>query len=766
MKVYAFPGQGSQKKGMGAALFDEFPEYTSQADAILGYSIKTLCVDDPERQLAQTEFTQPALYVVGCLSYLKQKQSDADSHQPVPDYLIGHSLGEFCALFAAGAFDFKTGLRLVKKRGQLMAAASGGGMAAVLNIDSIKIREVIANNQLSDIDVANYNSSAQTVIAGPKDSLAAAQPYFEAAGARFIALNVSAAFHSRYMRAIADEFAQFLREFSYQPLTTPVIANTTARPYDANNIIKHLTEQLYCSVRWEDSVCYLMGQGNVEFTELGPGKVLTKLVDFIMENSQPSVGNSQHSEENSLSSVESAASSRSDDRVKNNATQAENLGDKSFREEYNIKYAYYAGAMYKGIASKELVVRMGQKGLLAFLGTGGLRHDVVEESIRYIQQHLANNEAYGVNFLHVPGDIEGEISLIDRYLDLNVPVIEASAFTHVTPALVKYKLKGITRLPNGEVSAPNKIIAKISRPELARAFLSPAAPEILQQLVETHHITAQEAELAAYIPVANDICAESNSGGHTDGAVAQVLLPTMARMAKSLRDEFGYSHKVRVGAAGGLGTPESIAAAFLMGADFVVTGSINQCTVEAGTSERVKDMLQVMNIQDTAFAPAGDMFELGAQVQVLKKGVFFPARANKLYELWKGFSSWDAIDQNTRNQIEKKYFGRTFDDVWAETQQYYSRANPEEVARAQASPKHKMALVFKWYFIHTTRLALEGDVSQSVNYQVHTGPAMGAFNQWLKDDPVLNDWKNRHVDDIAEKLMQEASMVLGQFVGN
>ncbi len=764
MKVYAFPGQGSQKKGMGEDLFDEFSDYTRKADAILGYSIKELCVNDPDRVLAKTEYTQPALYVTGCLSYLKKCQED----NVPPDYVAGHSLGEYCALFASGGFDFETGLRLVQKRGQLMATAKDGAMAAVLQIDSESVRQVITSNHLSGIDVANYNANMQTVVSGLKEEISAAQEVFEKEGARYVLLNVSAAFHSRYMKPIADEFEKFLHEFKYGELTIPVIANIDARPYQNDQIIRNLKQQLFGSVQWENTVRYLMGVGEFEFEELGSGDVLTKLVKTIKRRSTPiKVEVPVHKPEpapainNPSSSVDSSVNMPKKD--SSNQFTAHNMGSESFRKDYKLKYAYYAGAMYKGIASKELVVKMGKAGLMAFLGTGGVSLEVAEESIRFIQRELNHGESYGVNFLHTPGDVEGELRLVDRYLALNVPIIEASAFTHVTPALVKYKLKGAKRLANGKIETSNKIIAKISRPELARAFLSPPPKDILQKLIQGNHITEQEAQLGANIPIANDICAESNSGGHTDGAVAQVLLPTMARMAKSLCAEFGYEQKVRVGAAGGLGTPESIASAFLMGADFVVTGSINQCTVEAGTSNRVKEMLQNMNIQDTSFAPAGDMFEIGAQVQVLKKGVFFPSRANKLYELWRSHDSWESIDQTTRDQVEKKYFARTFSDVWAETKSYYNATNPAEVSRAEASGKHKMALVFKWYFIHTTRLALEGDVSQSVNFQVHTGPAMGAFNQWVLNDPQLSDWKNRHVDKIADKLMNDAAEVIGGF---
>ncbi|MBN2443261.1 MAG: hypothetical protein JXJ04_18010, partial [Spirochaetales bacterium] len=180
---------------------------------------------------------------------------------------------------------------------------------------------------------------------------------------------------------------------------------------------------------------------------------------------------------------------------------------------------------------------------------------------------------------------------------------------------------------------------------------------------------------------------------------------------------------------------------------------------EAGTSDIVKDLLQQINVQDTEYAPAGDMFELGAKVQVLKKGLFFPARANKLYALYLQYNSLDEIDEKTKTQLQEKYFRKTFDEIWDETQKFFAKVDPREIERAQKNPKHKMALVFRWYFGYSTRLALDGVADRKVDFQVHCGPALGAFNQWVKDTS-LESWRNRHVDEIAEKLMMAAADLL------
>jgi len=198
----------------------------------------------------------------------------------------------------------------------------------------------------------------------------------------------------------------------------------------------------------------------------------------------------------------------------------------------------------------------------------------------------------------------------------------------------------------------------------------------------------------------------------------------------------------------------------VLGAEFIVTGSVNQCSVEAGTSAAVKDLLADLDVQDTTYAPAGDMFELGAKVQVARKGTLFAARANKLYQLYRHYDSLEAIDTQTRQTIETTYFRRSFEQVWRDTQDYYlGTGRAGEVERAERNPKHRMALVFRWYFAHTIQAALAGDVAERVNFQIHCGPAMGAFNRFVKGTD-LEDWRNRHVDIIAEHLMQGAADVL------
>ena len=438
---------------------------------------------------------------------------------------------------------------------------------------------------------------------------------------------------------------------------------------------------------------------------------------------------------------------------------AESLGNAQFKADYGVRYAYIAGSMYKGIASTDQVIAMGRAGLLGYLGTGGLKFTEIEAAIDTIQGALSAGQAYGFNLLYGLDATDAESRLVELYLRRNVRHIEAAAYMSVTLPLVRFRLSGLEQAGDGPPVTRHRILAKVSRPEVAKAFMSPAPEAMVKQLLAAGHISQRQAELSQSVPMSNDICVEADSGGHTDQGVAYALMPAIQRLRDEISREYAYKTPVRVGAAGGIGTPEAAAAAFVLGADFVLTGSINQCTVEAGMSDAVKTMLQDINVQDTDYAPAGDMFELGAKVQVLKKGVFFPARANKLYNLYQQYDSLDSLDAKTRQMIQEKYFKRSFDEVWNETAAYYAKANPKELEKAQKMPKHKMAMIFKWYFIHSSRLARSGSDTQKTDYQVHTGPALGAFNQWVKGTE-LQDWRKRHVADIAERLMQGTADIL------
>ncbi len=280
MSVFVFPGQGAQHKGMGIELFDEFPDWVNQADDILGYSLRTLCRDNPDEKLHQTQYTQPALYVVNALSFLKRIRAD----HCTPRYLVGHSLGEYNALLAAEVFDFATGLRLVQQRGALMGEIKGGSMASIVKLRVNDISSALMEGGFSDLVLANYNSYTQTVMSGSHESIRAATLLLEKVGGLVIPINVSGAFHSPAMAQAQEKFLAFTDEFAFHKPKIPVIANVDARPYRVDQLKLNLVAQLSGAVRWCESIEYLLDQGEDVFEEIGPGNILSKLIQRIRIN--------------------------------------------------------------------------------------------------------------------------------------------------------------------------------------------------------------------------------------------------------------------------------------------------------------------------------------------------------------------------------------------------------------------------------------------------------------------------------------------------
>jgi trans-AT polyketide synthase/acyltransferase/oxidoreductase domain-containing protein len=772
---------------MGEGLFEEFSSLVQQADSVLGYSIEELCLRDPGDQLRQTQFTQPAIYVVNSLSYLKKIQTEEK-----PLYLAGHSVAEYNALFTAGAVDFSTGLQLVKKRGELMSRARDGGMAAVMGIVEDKVLEIIRTNNYKNLYVANINSTKQIVISGSKQEIQQAEQVFLDGGAtHYKILNVSGAFHTPYMEEAKQEFAAFVETFEFKDPEIPVISNVTARPYSPGFVKGYIIEQITSPVRWSDSMRYILakgiGLGDIE--EIGSGglSVVKALAMRVNNEVGPLDAGVLEAEENAgkkdiIQEKYAAASEpvkekketpkekkrqpgilgklkgKKKNRRDGFEIKADTLGSASFRSRYNLDYSYVGGGMYKGIASTDMVVRLGRAGMLGFFGSGGLSVAEVETAIRDIQSRLTDGNPYGVNLVSNPHDPGQEEQLVDLFLKYNIPVIEAAAYMTMTPALVKFRAKGLKKTGQGDVACGNHIIAKISRPEVAEQFLSPAPERIVKKLLEGGKISADEAEMLKTVPMADDLCVEADSGGHTDQGMPYALMPAMILLRDRMAEKYGYSQRINVGAAGGIGTPEAAAAALVMGADFVLTGSINQCSVEADTSDLVKDLLQEANVQDTEYAPAGDMFELGAKVQVLKKGLFFPARANKLYDLYRNFKSIDDIDEKTKKQLQDRFFKRSFNEIFDDCKSYYPS---QEIEKAQWNAKHKMALIFRWYFGYASRLAKAGDKTGKIDFQIPCGPSLGAFNQWIKGTS-MEDWRQRHVDEIGKKMMSETADLLTQ----
>ncbi|MEJ5360226.1 MAG: PfaD family polyunsaturated fatty acid/polyketide biosynthesis protein [Desulfobacterales bacterium] len=434
------------------------------------------------------------------------------------------------------------------------------------------------------------------------------------------------------------------------------------------------------------------------------------------------------------------------------------LGDPAFRAAYGLRYAYVVGEMANAITSVRMVQEAGGAGMIGFFGAGGLPPAEVEEAIDALQR-THPRIPFGVNLIHSPGNPELEYRLAEIFLARGVTVASASAFVEPTPALSLFRLRGIHRRPDGSVVCPNRLIAKVSRVEVARRFLAPPPARHLELLVRRGALGPQEAELAVHVPLAEDLTAEADSGGHTDNRPAIALFPTILALRDDCRREHGYAHLPRVGLAGGIATPLSAAAAFAMGAAFVLAGSVHQGCVEAGTSEAVCRLLAEAGQADVAMAPSADMFELGVKVQVLKRGTMFPQRAARLYELFTAHERWEEIPERQRAILEKDFFRRSFEEEWEATRVFFRERDPRQIESAERNPRHKMALVFRSYLGRSSHWAIEGEPSRRMDYQIWCGPAMGAFNQWAKGS-FLEDPAERRTVTVAANLLFGAAVAV------
>ncbi|CAH2031276.1 PfaD family polyunsaturated fatty acid/polyketide biosynthesis protein [Trichlorobacter ammonificans] len=433
----------------------------------------------------------------------------------------------------------------------------------------------------------------------------------------------------------------------------------------------------------------------------------------------------------------------------------ERLGDAAFCVDLGIRYPYLGGSMAKGISSAEMALELGRAGMLGFFGAAGLPLAAVESAVDRL---LQSGVPFGCNLIHSPHEPDLEAALAELFITKGVRLVEASAFLKLTLPLVRYRLHGIHRAPDGSIVTPNRIIAKVSREELAERFFSPPPEKLVQALLNDGLITPEQAELAAHIPMAQDITAEADSGGHTDNRPALALFPTIRSVALRMQQKHGYSCPLRVGLGGGIGSPEAAAAAFTLGAAWIMVGSAHQACVESGTSDTVRAMLAETRQADVTMAPAADMFEMGVTVQVLKRGTMFPMRAARLFDLYRSYGSLEDIPAAEREKLEKTLFLAPLEQIWQETRSFFLKRDPAQVERAEREPKHRMALVFRWYLGQAAHWAKDGDPARKIDYQVWCGPAMGAFNEWTAGTFLARP-EHRTVRTVALNLLFGAAVI-------
>ncbi|MBH1933291.1 PfaD family polyunsaturated fatty acid/polyketide biosynthesis protein [Streptomyces sp. AV19] len=434
----------------------------------------------------------------------------------------------------------------------------------------------------------------------------------------------------------------------------------------------------------------------------------------------------------------------------------ERLGAPGFPRAHGVRRPYMAGAMAGGIAGPRLVAALSRAGYLAAFGAAGLPGDRIDDALAALRRELGDHAPFACNLLHAPMAPHLERTCVDLCLKHHVTCVEASAFVQLTPDLVRYRLTGLRPDPATGVHAGHRVVAKVSREETAALFLRPAPEPLVALLLRDGRISDRQALLARSVPMADALTAEADSGGHTDRRPLTVLLPALARLRDRLLRAYDRPPVVHLGAAGGLGCPHAVAAAFALGADYVVTGSVNQATVEADTAPGVKRLLAGAGVADCVMAPAADMFEQGVQVQVLGRGTMFPVHAARLYRLYRDHESLEALPAAELRRLEERVLRRPLPEVWRDTAAYLAEHDPDQLARAERDPRHRMALSFRWYLGMSSRWATAGDTGRAADWQVWCGPAMGAFNRWTAGTALAAP-ENRHAAVVADHLLRGAA---------
>lgn len=722
MIVYLFPGQGAQFFGMGKDLFEEFPDLAETTDQILGYSIKELCLNQNDGRLNDTKYTQPALYTVNAMSYMHLRRETGKK----PDFVIGNSIGEYNALHAAGVIGYEDGLRLVKVRGELMSEANGGAMAAVIGLEAEKINELIQSEGISrQVSISNYNTKLQSVISGTTEAVDQMISVLLKQGAkRAVRLNVSGAFHSCYMNTAQELFAAELDRIHFRSPDCTIISNRYGTPYDPERIKETLLEQISHPVLLEPCIRYALSHGASEFLEAGPGKTMSNMVNAIKKEFH---SNHFESQKRSL------------------------LGSSDFKTEYDTEFAYVVGGLYHGVSSAAMIRTLNNAGIVGFLGLQGMDLNAGKELLDTALQSVPK-ERIGTHIVYNGLKPEESASALQMIIEYDIRRIEISGFFKPSQELILYRLRGLSYGKNDIPQSAYKMIVYVNNPKVMEEFLKPASEQLIGRLLTQRKITEEEAVIAAKLPICDDICIDNVSSG----AGRLSWISNLKHYARELSEKYGIKKMVRIGIGGGIGNPEMLALAFLAGADFVTTRSMNQCTAEAETSPQVKDLLQSAAENDFTYAPVEELFEFGEKVSVLKRGTLYPIRALKLYEIYTKYNSIEEISEKEKKLITEKYFHMSFEEMFERAAR---ELTPAEQRIASEQPKYKMSLIFKGFLKQCLLWAQTGKAGEEINFAVVSGSEMADANRWLKNSG-LEEWSTRHVDELAKRMMEEGEAYL------
>lgn len=436
------------------------------------------------------------------------------------------------------------------------------------------------------------------------------------------------------------------------------------------------------------------------------------------------------------------------------------LGTASFRERHGLRAAYVAGPIAYGVTGPAFVSAMARSQLLAFFGTGGLDPESVTEGLTLIAAEAAGAPA-GVALPAHSDDRRLSELVLSQARQLDVRRVLAWATAPPSPELIRFRASGLRRMPDGRVKVRNRLFVQAHNPEAAEPWMRPPPGEILDVLVGRGQITVPEAALARRLAVAEDFIAETPAGARAERWPLFALLPGLQRARARIAEEEGYTERgvvLHIGASGELGDPATLHAAFHLGADFVVTGTINQTSVEASTSLRAKELLAEANVSDCRGAPGADRFEVGGRVAVLSRGTRFAQQAEQLYDLYRRYPSLADIPAEERVVVERDVFHRPLGELWDELLADLRETRPEEVELAVEDARHQMALIFRWYLDRSARWAVLGTPQRRRDYQIWCGPAMGLFNDWVRGT-WLQPLVARRAVSMADALMRGAAVL-------
>lgn len=543
------------------------------------------------------------------------------------------------------------------------------------------------------------------------------------AGARkVLKLQVSGAFHSRYMKPVQVLFAKELESIEFKPPVCKVISNRYGKPYEVTDIKQTLLEQISHPVLLEKSILYVLEHGAEEYFEAGP--------DNSMKNMVKNIKKELMLDENT-----------------ENVTEKENiLGSRSFKEEYETSYAYVVGGIRDGISSVTMMKSLEKGNILGFLGTKGLSlqetQQIIESALREVKQ-----DKLGV---HITCDVlqpeysDEKLQLIIKY---NINRLQISGFQKPTEKLYEYRIHNIRQREN----ASDKLLVCVNNRKATEEFMKPIPKYFIQMQMQLGNIDSKEAEFLSKIPLCDDICIENDGLGVNHFG----WISSFKKLNHDMSESYGMKKRVRIGICGNIGNPQMLAVAFFSGADFVMTSTINQCTLEADTSERVKELLQEAKENDFLFAPTDNLFEFGEKKSILKKGTLYAVRAQKVYDIYLKYSSLEEIPDEQEELLEY-YFGISLEQMY---QSIVRRVSNREKILIGEQPKYKLGVVLKEYLQLCFIQVKIGEKDWEINYGIEVGSELADMNRWLEGTD-LETWKQRKVTIIAKRMMDEGADLL------